>query len=68
MTTCIKCTHWKPKDGTKEMAVMGFAPCEKKSLPGHTVSANAPACHKFAALPADKVQARKSWLAKKESK
>lgn len=68
MTTCIECQHWQPRAGSESMAAMGFAPCEKKSLPGHTVSANAPACPKFAALPADQVQARKSWLAKKESK
>ncbi len=64
MTTCIACTHWQPKKGDAKLARMGFAPCDKKALAGHTMSAEAAACEKFAALDADKVAARRQWLEK----
>lgn len=63
MTTCIACTHWQPKKGD---ARMGFAQCAKKALAGHTTSAEARACEKFAPLDADKVAARRAWLEKKK--
>lgn len=64
MTTCIACTHWQPKAGDPKLARMGFAQCAKKALPGHTVSAEARACEKFAPLDAGKVAARRKWLEK----
>nr|WP_174864096.1 hypothetical protein [Comamonas jiangduensis] len=44
------------------MLHFGFARCDKKPLPGHTLSAKAEACEQFAQLEADKVQARVAWL------
>lgn len=68
MTTCIACTHWQPKAGNEAMARMGFAQCAKKALAGHTTSAEARACEKFAPLDADKVAARRVWLEKNGGK
>ena len=64
MNTCIACTHWQPKAGDKALARMGFAPCDRKALAGHTTSAEARACEKFAQIDADKVAARRAWLEK----
>lgn len=64
MNTCLTCTHWQPKKGDASMARMGFAPCDKTALAGHTTSANRAACDKFAALDADKAAKRRQWLEK----
>lgn len=64
MNTCIACTHWQLKAGNAALARMGFAQCAKKALAGHTTSAEARACEKFAPLGADKVVARRAWLEK----
>jgi len=64
MSTCLTCTHWQPKKGDASLARMGFAPCEKKPLAGHTTSAQARACEKFAPLDADKAAKRRQWMEK----
>lgn len=68
MTTCIACTHWQPQKGDPKMAAMGFSVCAKNPLLGHTTSADAKACEKFAALDTAKVAARRLWLEKRESR
>ena len=45
----------------------GFAKCDKKPLPGHTLSAKAAACEKFAAIDADKAEAREKWLTERRA-
>lgn len=66
MNTCIACTHWQPKKGDASMARIGFAQCAKKALAGHTTSAEARACEKFAPLDTAKVAALRAWLEKKK--
>ena len=63
-STCIECTHWSLKDTDRSIARMGFARCTKKTLPGHTVSADAPVCPRFAAVDAGAAESRREWLAK----
>jgi hypothetical protein len=48
------------------MARLGYARCLKKKLPGHTTSAEAAACERFAAVDAGAAKARIEWLAKQE--
>lgn len=62
MTTCVHCKHWNPKATDTSMLRHGFARCDKKALPGHTVSAMAQPCGQFAQLDAKKGQARTVWL------
>lgn len=64
MTTCIDCKHWNPQGTERSLFRLGFAQCKKKALPGHTTSAKAHKCSKFAQLEADKVQERTVWLKK----
>lgn len=63
---CIGCAHWSLKDTDRSMASLGFARCMKKALPGHTVSACAAVCTKFAATDEKTEQGRRVWLAKRE--
>ncbi|WP_312589004.1 hypothetical protein [Comamonas terrigena] len=65
---CIECGHWSLKDTDRSMARLGFARCLKKKLPGHTTSADASACERFAAADAGAVQTRKEWIAKQEGR
>lgn len=62
MTTCVDCKHWNPRATDFSMKRLGFARCDKKPLPGHTISALAKPCGQFAQLEADKVLARVTWL------
>lgn len=64
--TCIGCSHWSLKDTDRSMARLGFARCMKKALPGHTVSASAAVCVKFASTDEKTEQSRRDWLAKQE--
>lgn len=64
MTTCVDCKHWNPKATDAGMKRLGFARCDKKPRPGHTLSASAQSCGQFAQLEVDKVQARITWLKK----
>ncbi|MDR3004077.1 MAG: hypothetical protein LBV14_07560 [Acidovorax sp.] len=63
-STCIECTHWSLKDTDRSMARLGFARCLKKKLSGHTTSAEAVACPRFAAADAGAATARREWLDK----
>lgn len=67
MTHCMECKHWNPKATDTNMLRFGFACCDRKPLPGHTLSAKAPACKDFRALEADKVQARVTWLKQRKA-
>lgn len=67
MSTCVDCKHWNPKATDNNMLHFGFARCDKKPLPGHTLSAKAEACGQFAQLEADKVQARVTWLQERKA-
>lgn len=66
MNTCIQCVHWNPKASDPNMLRVGFARCMKKALPGHTVSASAAVCVKFATADEQTEQSRRDWLAKRE--
>lgn len=69
LTTCMDCTHWSPKGTDTGMARLGFARCIKRSAPGHTFSAHASACEKFAAADEDTAKARHAkWDEKKEGR
>lgn len=65
-STCSGCAYWSLKDTDRSMARLGFARCMKKKLPGHTTSAEAAACERFAAVDAGAAKARVEWLAKQE--
>lgn len=67
MNTCHECKHWNPKATDTNMLRFGFARCDRKPLPGHTLSAKASACKDFRALEADKVQARVTWLKQRKA-
>ena len=67
MTTCMNCQHWNPKATDTNMLRYGFAKCDKKALPGHTLSAKAVACEKFAAIDQDKAEAREKWLTERKA-
>lgn len=67
MTTCMNCQHWNPKATDTNMLRYGFAKCDKKPLPGHTLSAKAVACVKFAAIDQDKAEAREKWLTERKA-
>lgn len=67
MNTCHECKHWNPKATDTNMLRFGFARCDRKPLPGHTLSAKAPACKDFRALEADKVQTRVTWLKQRKA-
>lgn len=67
MTTCMNCQHWNPKSTDTNMLRYGFARCDKKPLPGHTLSAKAAACEKFAAIDQDKAEAREKWLTERKA-
>lgn len=65
-STCSGCAYWSLKDTDRSMARLGYARCLKKKLLGHTTSADAAACERFAAADAGAVQARKEWVVKQE--
>lgn len=65
-STCSGCAYWSLKDTDRRMARLGYARCLKKKLPGHTTSADAAACGRFAAVDAGAAKARVEWLAKQE--
>lgn len=67
MNTCMNCQHWNPKATDTNMLRYGFAKCDKKALPGHTLSAKAEACEKFAPIDADKAEAREKWLTERKA-
>lgn len=67
MTTCMNCQHWNPRETDANMLRHGFARCDKKALPGHTLSAKAVACVKFAAIDQDKAEAREKWLTERKA-
>lgn len=67
MTHCMECKHWNPKATDTNMLRFGFARCDRKPLPDHTLSAKASACKDFRALEADKVQARVAWLKQRKA-
>lgn len=56
---CKRCKHWQPEKTSPRMVALGFANCSHYPTPGHTFSAET-SCHRFAALPADQVQARRA--------
>ena len=63
MSPCWQCTHWSPRSTAPEMARLGFAQCAKR-MPGHTTSAHAPGCDRFAPLSEASDLARRQWLAR----
>lgn len=67
MSTCVDCKHWNPKATDTSMLRHGFARCDKKPLPGHTLSAMAKSCGQFVELEADKAQARRVWLKERKA-
>lgn len=67
MNTCHECKHWNPKATDANMLRFGFARCDRKALPGHTLSAKAQACAEFKPLEAEKVQARVVWLKQRKA-
>jgi hypothetical protein len=66
MTTCQTCTHWAPKRTTPEqmaMAKVGLFLCDLGPrwtfLPAHRT------CNRHNPAPADVVEKRAAWLAKR---
>ena len=67
MNTCMNCIHWNPKATDANMLRHGFARCDKKALPGHTVSAKARVCESFSEIDTKKATAREKWLAERKA-
>lgn len=64
--TCIQCAHWNPQGTDQSMLRHGHAQCLQKSLPGHTLSAEARACEKFAATDVQTEMARRAEFGKRK--